>query len=116
MDESKAMKDLNSRIKQLTKLILTSQTVDEASRPGSPVKIDFDMSPYQVRSVSEKTSLAFKLSATEDKASLFSSSNKNSFLPAVRSNLKLFSSSPSKIPSAIDRSSRPMRQRARRIN
>lgn len=46
------MKDLNSRIKQLTKLILTSQTVDEASRPGSPVKIDFDMSPYQVRSVS----------------------------------------------------------------
>ena len=44
------MKDLNSRIKQLTKLILTSQTVEEASRPGSPVKIDFDMSPYQVRS------------------------------------------------------------------
>ena len=43
------MKDLNSRIKQLTKLILTSQTVEEASRPGSPVKIDFDMSPYQVR-------------------------------------------------------------------
>jgi centromeric protein E len=50
MDESKAMKDLNSRIKQLTKLILTSQTVDEAnSVPGSPVKVDFDMSPYQVR-------------------------------------------------------------------
>ena len=43
------MKDLNSRIKQLTKLILTSQTVEESSRPGSPVKIDFDMSPYQVR-------------------------------------------------------------------
>lgn len=43
------MKDLDSRIKQLTKLILTSQTVEEASRPGSPVKIDFDMSPYQVR-------------------------------------------------------------------
>jgi hypothetical protein len=43
------MRDLNTRIKQLTKLILTSQTVDEAgSRPGSPVKVDFDMSPYQV--------------------------------------------------------------------
>jgi hypothetical protein len=46
------MKDLNSRIQQLTKLILTSQTVDETkgddSRPSSPVKIDFDMSPYQV--------------------------------------------------------------------
>jgi len=50
MDESNAMKDLNSRIKQLTKLILTSQTVEEASRPGSPVKVDFDMSPYEVRS------------------------------------------------------------------
>lgn len=46
------MKDLNTRIQQLTKLILTSQTVDESggdqSRPGSPVKVDFDMSPYQV--------------------------------------------------------------------
>jgi centromeric protein E len=46
------MKDLNSRIQQLTKLILTSQTVDETrgddSRPNSPVKVDFDMSPYQV--------------------------------------------------------------------
>lgn len=45
------MKDLNGRIQQLTKLILTSQTVDECngdqSRPGSPVKVDFDMSPYQ---------------------------------------------------------------------
>ena len=52
VDESKAMKDLNSRIQQLTKLILTSQTVDESkgddSRPNSPIKIDFDMSPYQV--------------------------------------------------------------------
>ena len=60
MDESKAMQDLNTRIKQLTKLILTSQTVDEfkggdgededatATAPGSPAKIDFDMSPYQV--------------------------------------------------------------------
>jgi centromeric protein E len=47
------MKDLNNRIQQLTKLILTSATVDEGkgddSQPASPVKIDFDMSPYQVR-------------------------------------------------------------------
>lgn len=43
------MKDLNGRIQQLTKLILTSQTVEDASRPGSPVKIDFDMSPYELQ-------------------------------------------------------------------
>ena len=55
VDESKAMNDLNSRIQQLTKLILTSATVDESkgeegdSRPVSPVKIDFDMSPYQLQ-------------------------------------------------------------------
>ncbi|KAF8625919.1 hypothetical protein AX17_006645 [Amanita inopinata Kibby_2008] len=53
VDESKAMKDLNARIQQLTKLILTSQTVDEGkadeSRPASPVKVDFDMSPYQLQ-------------------------------------------------------------------
>ena len=55
VDESKAMNDLNSRIQQLTKLILTSATVDESkgeegdSRPASPVKIDFDMSPYQLQ-------------------------------------------------------------------
>ncbi|KAF8912297.1 P-loop containing nucleoside triphosphate hydrolase protein [Mucidula mucida] len=50
-DESKAMKDLNNRIQQLTKLILTSNTVDESgeSRPGSPVKVDFDMEPYQLQ-------------------------------------------------------------------
>ncbi|CAE6428309.1 unnamed protein product [Rhizoctonia solani] len=50
-DESKAMHDLNHRIKQLTKLILTSQTVDEGreSRPASPVKVDFDASPYQLQ-------------------------------------------------------------------
>lgn len=46
------MKDLNGRIQQLTKLILTSQNVDEPrgddSRSSSPVKVDFDMSPYQV--------------------------------------------------------------------
>ncbi|KAJ7109744.1 kinesin-like protein [Mycena crocata] len=51
IDESKAMTDLNTRIKQLTKLILTSQSVGSGddSRPGSPVKIDFDMSPYQLQ-------------------------------------------------------------------
>ena len=53
LDESLAMHNLNARIKQLTKLILTSQTVDEnkgdESRPASPTKVDFDMSPYQVR-------------------------------------------------------------------
>ncbi|KAH7909035.1 P-loop containing nucleoside triphosphate hydrolase protein [Hygrophoropsis aurantiaca] len=53
IDESKAMKDLNSRIQQLTKLILTSQTVDEnkgdESRPASPSKVDFDMSQYQLQ-------------------------------------------------------------------
>ena len=52
LDESRAMNDLNARIRQLTKLILTSQSVDEnkgdESRPASPAKIDFDMSPYQV--------------------------------------------------------------------
>ncbi|KAF8695703.1 Kinesin protein, partial [Rhizoctonia solani] len=50
-DESKAMNDLNHRIKQLTKLILTSQTVEEGreSRPASPAKVDFDASPYQLQ-------------------------------------------------------------------
>ncbi|KXN83382.1 hypothetical protein AN958_01519 [Leucoagaricus sp. SymC.cos] len=49
------MRDLNNRIKQLTKLILTSesQAVDEVrgdeSRPASPSKVDFDMSPYQLQ-------------------------------------------------------------------
>ncbi|KAG6332456.1 hypothetical protein ID866_6634 [Astraeus odoratus] len=53
IDESKAMRDLNARIQQLTKLILTSQSVDESkgdeSRPASPSKVDFDMSPYQLQ-------------------------------------------------------------------
>ncbi|KAF8157868.1 P-loop containing nucleoside triphosphate hydrolase protein, partial [Crassisporium funariophilum] len=63
IDESKAMRDLNNRIQQLTKLILTSATVvDEADGDGedgegggggagrgSPVKVDFDMSPYQLQ-------------------------------------------------------------------
>ncbi|KAF5347688.1 hypothetical protein D9758_014863 [Tetrapyrgos nigripes] len=61
-DESKAMRDLQNRIQQLTKLILTSQTVDEStlngiggeggdieSRPVSPIKVDFDLTPYQLQ-------------------------------------------------------------------
>lgn len=53
------MKDLNSRIEQLTKLILTSASVDDTVRDNdgeggdsqaeSPMKIDFDMSPYQLQ-------------------------------------------------------------------
>ena len=58
MDKLKAMQDLNMHIQQLTKLILTSQTVDELkggdengededttmAAPESPAKIDFDES------------------------------------------------------------------------
>jgi hypothetical protein len=40
------------RIAQLRKVILTSSSVDEnkgdESRPASPMKVDFDHSPYQV--------------------------------------------------------------------
>lgn len=43
------MKVLNGRIKQLTKLVLSSRTV-KCSWPGGLVKIDFDVSPYRVRS------------------------------------------------------------------
>ncbi|EKM51774.1 uncharacterized protein PHACADRAFT_262108 [Phanerochaete carnosa HHB-10118-sp] len=50
LEESKAMHDLNARIRQLTKLILTSQTVDaDPSRPTSPAKVNFDMTPYQLQ-------------------------------------------------------------------
>lgn len=46
------MNDLNSRIRQLTGLILTSQSVDESrgdeSRPASPSKLDFNLEPYEV--------------------------------------------------------------------
>ncbi|KAG8941637.1 Kinesin-like protein kip2 [Tulasnella sp. 419] len=53
MDENRAMNDLNSRIKQLTKLILTSQTVEDSrgdeSRPASPTKLDFDLTPFQLQ-------------------------------------------------------------------
>ena len=59
------MNDLNSRIRQLTKLILTSQTVDEnkdnESRPASPTKVDFDMSPYQVSVVEGKSDVEVTL-------------------------------------------------------
>lgn len=72
------MKDLNSRIQQLTKLILTSQTVDEnkgdESRPTSPSKVDFDMSPYQVST---------RVVPTLQFDNRMCSSNKNSLLPDV---------------------------------
>ncbi|KAG8855026.1 Kinesin-like protein kip2 [Tulasnella sp. 330] len=52
-DDNKAMLDLSSRIKQLTKLILTSQTIEERggdeSRPVSPCKLDFDLTPFQLQ-------------------------------------------------------------------
>ncbi|KAG2066908.1 kinesin-domain-containing protein [Suillus decipiens] len=69
IDESKAMKDLNSRIQQLTKLILTSQTVDESkgdeSRPASPSKVDFDMSPYQLQQELLATRLQLESQSTQ---------------------------------------------------
>ncbi|TFK34801.1 kinesin-like protein [Crucibulum laeve] len=69
VDESRAMKDLNTRIHQLTKLILTSQTVDEVkgddSRPASPVKIDFDMSPYQLQQELLAARLQLETQATQ---------------------------------------------------
>ncbi|KAG8993444.1 Kinesin-like protein kip2 [Tulasnella sp. JGI-2019a] len=52
VDENKAMQDLNSRIKQLTKLILTSQSIEERgdeSRPASPCKLDFNLTPFQLQ-------------------------------------------------------------------
>ncbi|PCH40175.1 kinesin-domain-containing protein [Wolfiporia cocos MD-104 SS10] len=53
MDESRATKDINTRIKQLTKLILTSQTVDEMkgdqSRPESPTKSGCEMSAHELQ-------------------------------------------------------------------
>ncbi|KAL5512652.1 hypothetical protein ACEPAG_2918 [Sanghuangporus baumii] len=53
LDESRAMHDLNSRIQQLTRLILTSQSVDETkgdqSRPSSPSRLNFDLEPYQLQ-------------------------------------------------------------------
>ncbi|KZT43759.1 kinesin-domain-containing protein [Sistotremastrum suecicum HHB10207 ss-3] len=53
IDESRAKNDMSSRIHQLSKLILTSQTVDEdkgdESRPASPSKLNFDYTPYQLQ-------------------------------------------------------------------
>jgi len=50
MDESNAMKDLNSRIKQ-TKLILMSQKVEETMQPGSlplyPCLVSIHIHPLQ---------------------------------------------------------------------
>ncbi|KAF9507705.1 hypothetical protein BS47DRAFT_1488703 [Hydnum rufescens UP504] len=53
IDESRALNDMSGRIKQLTKLILTSETVNESkgdqSRPSSPSKLDFSQSPYELQ-------------------------------------------------------------------
>ena len=43
------MHDLQARIKQLTKLILTSQTVDENKGDESPTKLNFDLSQYELQ-------------------------------------------------------------------
>ena len=104
MDESKAVKDLNSRIKQLTKLILTSQTVEEVSRPGSPVKIDFDVSPYEVRS-RLTSSLSNNQPSSANVVATLPSFNKNSSLLVARSSFKASRSSLSKTSSGIDRCS-----------
>jgi hypothetical protein len=87
------MRDLNNRIQQLTKLILTSATVDEGkgdeSRPASPVKIDFDMSPYQV------SFFAISKTPKHNKAA-YPSSNKISSQRVSNWNLKQHKSFPSK--------------------
>jgi hypothetical protein len=84
------MKDLNARIKQLTNLILTSQTVDEnrgdESRPASPSKVDFDMTPYQVRFFFRARPLS-KVSKGS-RAQNQPSSNKNSSPHVAKSNPK----------------------------
>ncbi|KAF8885302.1 hypothetical protein BD779DRAFT_1471660 [Infundibulicybe gibba] len=53
VDESKVMNDLDIQIQQLTKLIPTSQSVNEAKcdelHPASPARISFDMTPYQLQ-------------------------------------------------------------------
>ena len=87
------MRDLNNRIQQLTKLILTSATVDEGkgddSRPASPVKIDFDMSPYQVSLLPYQNTYTLTISP-------ILSSNKNSLQHVSNWNLKQPKSSLSK--------------------
>ena len=63
------MSDLNLRIKQLTKLILTSQSVDEnkgdQSRPASPSKLDFDLEPYQLQQEILKSRRQIESQATQ---------------------------------------------------
>jgi len=80
IDKSKTMKDLNVRIHQLTKLILTSQSVDETkgddSHPGSPVKVNFDLSPYQVSGIM----MSFVSVCKTEADLIFFSSSKNSLL------------------------------------
>ena len=115
LDESLAMHNLNARIKQLTKLILTSQTVDEnkgdESRPASPMKVDFDMSPYQVRLRARATVKLRRMCANG-----FNSSNRSSSRQGGSSRLRLRRSCPSRRRSRRDRSSLQMRPRARRTS
>lgn len=112
------MRDLNARIKQLTNLILTSQTVDEnrgdESRPASPSKIDFDMTPYQVRDLPIPSFSQNGSEANTHKPQTLSS-NKNSFPRDARSNPKRRKFLRSKKRSSRGPSCLPMHQRARRI-
>jgi len=112
------MRDLNARIKQLTNLILTSQTVDEnrgdESRPASPSKIDFDMTPYQVRDL-PNPSFSQNGSEADTHKSQTLSSNKNSFPRDARSNPKRRKFLRSKKRFSRDPNCLPMHQRVRRI-
>jgi hypothetical protein len=111
------MKDLNARIKQLTNLILTSQTVDEnrgdESRPASPSKVDFDMTPYQVRILHPSSPLIKYTQGSRTHGS--PSSNKSSSPRGAKSNLKRRKSSRSKQHSSRVPSCHPMHRKARRI-
>ena len=92
------MKDLNARIQQLTKLILTSQTMDEnmgdESRPASPSKANFNLSPYEVRSQS------FPMGSQYIFPKLRFSCNKSFWRPETSSRRRPPKSSPSKLPSS----------------
>ena len=107
------MRDLNARIKQLTNLILTSQTVDEnrgdESRPTSPSKIDFDMTPYQVRG------RPLVLLGSEADTATNSSSNKSSLPRDARSNRKRRKFLRSRRRSSRGPSCRLTHQKTRRI-
>lgn len=49
-DEHRDKTDLNLRLQQLSKLILTSQSVDlPTETAGSPTKLDFDLTPYELQ-------------------------------------------------------------------